>query len=161
MPKPLPGTLKWVLDGTEFSSWVHGSTQPIFHIRGKPGSGKSVLSKFLWDHYQAAKPWTASAYFNCSMTENRRSPRQIYASLLQQLMQDFPALLQWTAKTFQDELDNSADEQTLADIFGQSLARFKANLPFLSSMLLMSVRVIHTTFSPLCGSLRPLLLLAE
>ena len=41
-----PGTLTWVLDIGIFTEWVK-SGKGVFLIRGKPGSGKSTLMKYL------------------------------------------------------------------------------------------------------------------
>ncbi|KAH8897208.1 hypothetical protein GQ53DRAFT_803263 [Thozetella sp. PMI_491] len=50
---PFPNTLKWIFDLPAFSDWLQGSSE-LFWIRGKPGSGKSTLMKFI---YRSNETW--------------------------------------------------------------------------------------------------------
>ena len=43
------GTCEWILDSQEFHNWLRMSgSEPIIWIRGAPGVGKTVLSKFVY-----------------------------------------------------------------------------------------------------------------
>ncbi|CCF35507.1 SERAC1 [Colletotrichum higginsianum] len=48
------GTFGWVWSNPEISlgSWLTDDKAPLFWIRGKPGSGKSTLIRYLWGHNQ-------------------------------------------------------------------------------------------------------------
>ncbi|KAK4212764.1 hypothetical protein QBC37DRAFT_374701 [Rhypophila decipiens] len=45
------GTFEWIWTNEEvgFPSWINND-QPLFWIRGKPGSGKSTIMRYIWDH---------------------------------------------------------------------------------------------------------------
>ncbi|KAH7385981.1 hypothetical protein BKA66DRAFT_569298 [Pyrenochaeta sp. MPI-SDFR-AT-0127] len=70
-------TLQWVFSN-KFQSWTQ-SSEPIFWISGKPGSGKSTLMKWLAENKQtfdALRQWadtgtliTASYFFWCNGTD--------------------------------------------------------------------------------------------
>ncbi|KAI9150045.1 SERAC1 protein [Paramyrothecium foliicola] len=47
-----PGTLEWVWTNPDIhlSSWLADGASPLFWIRGLPGSGKSTLMRYIWDH---------------------------------------------------------------------------------------------------------------
>lgn len=44
-----PGTGQWLLQSQEFRSRMESGHNSIFWISGRPGSGKTVLSKFLFE----------------------------------------------------------------------------------------------------------------
>ncbi|KAF2793082.1 ankyrin [Melanomma pulvis-pyrius CBS 109.77] len=121
--KPLEGTFAWVLEHKSYKMWLNSPSASILHIFGKPGSGKSLLSQFLFQKTISTLQWTPCAYFNCSVTENRRSSLQLYASLLHQLFLAFPRLLRWVSQTLQDEINYEPedDDAGLQGILEQSI----------------------------------------
>ncbi|KAM5370882.1 hypothetical protein ACJZ2D_008315 [Fusarium nematophilum] len=93
--EPVPGTFSWVLDTPELRSWCGDDAegQPIFHILGKPGCGKSVLLAWLRHNL----PETHIAFFACKHSEHiRRSPEMILSSLLRQILEKQPNLFRYT-----------------------------------------------------------------
>ena len=84
-----------------FSTWLQGNALgPIYWITGKPGSGKSTLIRFLFDH-EAAKErlnsWagdkpvlTAGFFFWTSGSREQRSQAGLLRSLLHQILSEHP-----------------------------------------------------------------------
>ncbi|KAH0489675.1 hypothetical protein TgHK011_010093 [Trichoderma gracile] len=107
-------TFEWVFQpststkpGTEeisehpFSTWLRGdSLGPIYWITGKPGSGKSTLIRFLFDHeatmerlssWAGGKPvLTAGFFFWTSGSRAQRSQTGLLRSLLHQILSAHP-----------------------------------------------------------------------
>ncbi|KAK1753330.1 SERAC1 [Echria macrotheca] len=54
--KASKGTFDWIWTNTEigFPAWITND-QPLFWIRGKPGSGKSTIMRYIWDHPNLSK----------------------------------------------------------------------------------------------------------
>ncbi|KAI8952360.1 acyl transferase/acyl hydrolase/lysophospholipase [Xylaria longipes] len=98
---PIGSTFRWVLQNNIYKSWFptptdptsmdQTPTHPVLHIRGKPGSGKSVLLAFL--HTTISTMNTTVAYFACSQSNNnRRTPEMILSCLLRQILERQPNL---------------------------------------------------------------------
>jgi hypothetical protein len=47
------GTFKWIW-ADDFATWLT-DTRPLFWIRGKPGSGKSTLMRYIWEHDELSR----------------------------------------------------------------------------------------------------------
>lgn len=47
------GTFNWIWTD-DFASWLTDA-RPLFWIRGKPGSGKSTLMRYIWDHDELSR----------------------------------------------------------------------------------------------------------
>ncbi|KAI0811519.1 hypothetical protein GGR55DRAFT_678339 [Xylaria sp. FL0064] len=102
-------TYQWVLKPglsnqgtlTKFVAWLRGD-QNTFWIRGKPGSGKSVLMKYLSQHPSVREHLTASFaenriviaqyFFWNSGTALEKSQEGLLRSLLFEILQSFPEL---------------------------------------------------------------------
>src|SRR5436190_21645406 len=50
---PAPGTFHWFLKEESFRSWLSKDQSSMLWIRGSPGQGKTVLSKFLLSHLES------------------------------------------------------------------------------------------------------------
>jgi hypothetical protein len=97
-----PATFEWVFS-TKFKAWFR-SSQPIFWIRGKPGSGKSTLMKFLVDNPSTValmQSWSgphkvaaASYFFWINGNEVQRSQEGLLQALLYDILRQFPHLIQ-------------------------------------------------------------------
>ena len=97
-------TFTWIFNDetTEFKSWLEHDTG-IFWVRGKAGSGKSTLMKFLSSHVQTTgilQRWagpkrivTASYYFWSGGTRIQKSQKGLLQSLLFQLLDQCPELI--------------------------------------------------------------------
>lgn len=78
-------TFQWVRTHDCFTSATDARQPAILHITGKPGCGKSVLSKLLYKTIESAGPWVP-LYFAFSATDaGRRKPLHILASFISQL----------------------------------------------------------------------------
>lgn len=84
------GTCRWIFDTDEFKGW-HSSLLPTLWIRGKPGSGKSMLAATLIEQLQAEN--TVTAYFFCRLgDDSRRSFESILQTWLWQILEQMPEL---------------------------------------------------------------------
>ncbi|KAI5459452.1 hypothetical protein BGZ63DRAFT_391064 [Mariannaea sp. PMI_226] len=109
-------TLEWIFDNTavddqlqkhfrdEFILWLKtNNLGPIYWITGKPGSGKSTLTGFLYQHSTTKKllqQWAgdrpflvAGFFFWTSGTRDQRSQAGLLRSLLHQLLSANPHLI--------------------------------------------------------------------
>ncbi|KAF2807886.1 HET-domain-containing protein [Mytilinidion resinicola] len=85
-------TCRWIFDTLEFSNW-QPHLRPILWIRGKPGSGKSILSATLIEHLQAEG--TVTAYFFCSLgDDSRRTFESFLQTWLWQILEQMPEFTQ-------------------------------------------------------------------
>jgi hypothetical protein len=97
-------TFSWIFDedSTDFRSWLQQDSG-IFWVRGKAGSGKSTLMKFLSGHAQTPdilQHWAgpkrlvaASYYFWSAGTPMQKSQKGLLQSLLFQLLSQCPELI--------------------------------------------------------------------
>jgi hypothetical protein len=89
-------TCKWLLSSPKYLEWLNDSFLPEHHgffwIRGKPGSGKSTLTKFAFLELKKSFPDTPllSFFFNARGTLLEKSTLGLYRSLLVQLLDIFP-----------------------------------------------------------------------
>lgn len=110
-----PKTFQWLLNpSSDFENWLR-SQSGIYWIRGKAGSGKSTLMKFLIDHprtEEALKAWaernilvTASFFFWNAGTTMQKSQIGLFKSLLYEILRQCPDLIRTVcaskAATFQ------------------------------------------------------------
>src|SRR5271155_4409804 len=114
---PAPGTLKWFLHDELVSSWISKEESSLIWIRGSPGQGKTVLSKFILDHLEdlakSHKSVKVIYFFFSDRDERFRTVSSILRSLLKQLLT--------TSNLFRHvsdivETDSSMDSDTLWDI---------------------------------------------
>ena len=49
---PCAGTIRWFLESSKFTSWRDSPGTSGLWITGPPGSGKSVLAKFIIQHLE-------------------------------------------------------------------------------------------------------------
>jgi hypothetical protein len=90
------GTLEWVF-ATTWTSWVE-SSDPIFWVSGKPGSGKSTLMKYLVhnsrSHLATAQNYVFLDYFFwVGGTELQRSQEGLLRALLYDILRHSPRLI--------------------------------------------------------------------
>ncbi|VUC24312.1 unnamed protein product [Clonostachys rosea] len=98
-------TNAWLFHQTEvsFSSWLKSDTENIYCITGSPGSGKSTLMKYAYDHpgtTHGLEEWAGSsklcraAYFFWNQGfEMQKSQVGLLQSLLYQILRQIPALV--------------------------------------------------------------------
>lgn len=97
-----PQTFAWMFENS-FKRWLQ-SSEPIFWISGKPGSGKSTLMKYLVDNREThillrqrsglEKQVVASYFFWINGTELQRSQEGLLQSLLYELLRQCPDLIE-------------------------------------------------------------------
>jgi hypothetical protein len=102
MPQVQEGTLQWVLSHQTYQEWLSTDSQPILHVIGKPGCGKSVLSGFLWAKLIKDTKWIATAYHSYHESDESSGLEQIYASLIAQVLSMVPSLFQVVEPMFLD-----------------------------------------------------------
>ncbi|PQE10657.1 Pfs NB-ARC and Ankyrin domain protein [Rutstroemia sp. NJR-2017a BBW] len=89
-------TCKWLLTSPVYLEWLNDSILPEHHgffwVRGKPGSGKSTLTKFTFLELKKSFPDTllVSFFFNARGTLMEKSTLGLYRSLLVQFLDLFP-----------------------------------------------------------------------
>jgi len=99
-------TFEWIFQpaetgssfGDHFTNWLTAEQEPIYWVTGKPGSGKSTLFRFLFNHEATAEhlqQWAAASqgevakagfFFWTSGSEEQRSQRGLLRSILHQLL---------------------------------------------------------------------------
>ena len=90
-------TCRWLLKKSEYQDWLDVNKTPDHHgflwIRGKPGSGKSTLTKFAVENARKATSETViSFFFNARGEDLEKSTRGMYQSLLFQILKAIPDL---------------------------------------------------------------------
>jgi len=86
-----PGSCDWILADAPFLAFL-GDDSPhtsVFHITGRPGSGKSMLASFLTEHLSSQGMLTQSWYFRYD-DQLKRSIRQCLLSLSFQVAKSYP-----------------------------------------------------------------------
>ncbi|KAI1347988.1 hypothetical protein F5Y01DRAFT_229273 [Xylaria sp. FL0043] len=89
---------RWFLETPQYADWADdnklGNHCGVLWIKGKPGSGKSTLIKFILSHARRSMKGTTivSFFFNFAGNELQKSTIGLYRSLLLQLLQERPDL---------------------------------------------------------------------
>jgi ankyrin repeat protein len=130
---PKTNTCKWILQNLEYRTWIDTSTMSSEHyrllwIKGKPGAGKSIIMKHLFQQktkVPGAKP--ISFFFNARGNVLERSTLGLYRALLLQLFQKNPDL--------QDSLE-------ILGFYGTNMAEWR--LQSLKNVLLETVRMLKS-----------------
>ncbi|QYT04235.1 Ankyrin repeat protein [Trichoderma simmonsii] len=85
-----PGTGQWLLDSTEYSTWLKPDRQTLF-CPGIPGAGKTILTSIVVDDLCKRYPHNTTvgiAYIYCSFQQKgEQTAYDLLASLLKQLAQ--------------------------------------------------------------------------
>ncbi|EGO28629.1 hypothetical protein SERLADRAFT_446057, partial [Serpula lacrymans var. lacrymans S7.9] len=84
------GTGGWVLNDERFKRWQNGDMKTLW-CPGFPGAGKTVLASYIINHLEKnIKDNAAVVYIYCSYKDPKQTACNLVASLLKQLVQDFP-----------------------------------------------------------------------
>jgi Cdc6-like AAA superfamily ATPase len=91
-----PATGQWLLDSTEYQTWVSTSQQTLF-CPGIPGAGKTILTSIVIDRLSArfqddTDIGIAYVYFNYKQNIDKQNVDNLLSSLLKQLSQERPSL---------------------------------------------------------------------
>jgi hypothetical protein len=88
-----PGTLTWIDDHASYREWLHNDAG-MLGIRGKPGSGKSTVMKYIIEKLQHDENTThfhLSFFFWGTGHTEQRDRKGFYKSLLHQLLCQIPS----------------------------------------------------------------------
>ncbi|KIW63271.1 hypothetical protein PV04_10132 [Phialophora macrospora] len=91
-------TCKWLLKKSEYLNWLAPELQHehngFLWIKGKAGSGKSTILKFILSHVKKTMPGVSiiSFFFNARGHDMEKSTIGMYRSLLMQLFEHVPEL---------------------------------------------------------------------
>src|SRR5271163_97766 len=89
-------TCTWLLKHQNYSTWL-GQRYALLWIKGKPGSGKSVLMDTLLRNVERQAPIdgfvVASFFFHGRGSHMQRTPIGLFRSLLHQILRQIPPLL--------------------------------------------------------------------
>ncbi|KAL5089253.1 hypothetical protein Trisim1_005816 [Trichoderma cf. simile WF8] len=90
-----PGTCEWIFEMLLFQKWYDHSEPDngLLWIKGNPGTGKSTLTKHIFQYCQAKEEYVIAAYFfNARGTKLEQTPLGMLRSLLFQLLKNMPCL---------------------------------------------------------------------
>ena len=125
----LARTCKWLLQSPPYLDWLNPEKldehHGFFWIRGKPGSGKSTLTKFAFLELRQSLGATkiVSFFFNARGTQLEKSTMGLYRSLLVQLLeicpQDQVFALSGLTQPSVDQI--SKNQESLKQIFSEAI----------------------------------------
>ena len=120
--KALQETFEWIFsdESLAFEAWLK-SDDPLYWIRGKPGSGKSTLMKMaLQDSRTAAalqrddrKCSTASFFFHDRGSEIQKSFKGLLQAVLSTMLGDIPELREPVYEAYRRDIGRIGDKQFL------------------------------------------------
>ena len=93
-PDRMPGTCHWLLDHPQYHDWRDSNCSSLLWISGDPGSGKSVLSKFLVDQAFPPASYTTCYFFFKDDNSEQRDSKYAVCALIHQLFAYKPGLLE-------------------------------------------------------------------
>lgn len=83
-----PGTCKWILDHPQYLAWREDEGSSILHAMGKPGSGKTVLSRHVLETLREIDSENKSQVLYC-FCNNRDNPNQTAPDILGAMVHQF------------------------------------------------------------------------
>jgi hypothetical protein len=83
--RPLPETSNWIFEQPDFFAW-HNTQKGLLQIKGKPGSGKSVMIKHLQSKLTQPLSININHYFNARGGTFEKSYMGLLRSLVHQLL---------------------------------------------------------------------------
>lgn len=93
-----PGTCDWILSEQNFRLWESATTE-ILWIQGKPGSGKSTIIKYLYNHFEKknlplpeVSAVNVSTFFNTRGSPMEKSMDGFLRSTITQILEQLPGL---------------------------------------------------------------------
>ncbi|EGU82782.1 hypothetical protein FOXB_06703 [Fusarium oxysporum f. sp. conglutinans Fo5176] len=103
------GTCKWLLRHKKYTSWA-SCDRGLLWIKGKPGSGKSTLIRYVLDHVMPIPNTTEGAlilsfFFHGRGSELQKTPLGLFRSILHQLLRQVPEALTDLVATFQQRCE--------------------------------------------------------
>lgn len=85
------GSFEWIWTHNEYKSWSKSETSGLLYIQGKPGSGKSTLTKYFSSNLRSREPATKRAivakfFYSSREGELHRSHYNMLLSLLHDIL---------------------------------------------------------------------------
>ncbi|EGN97633.1 hypothetical protein SERLA73DRAFT_30563, partial [Serpula lacrymans var. lacrymans S7.3] len=120
------GTSEWALNDPKFKDWQCGEVKTLW-CPGIPGVGKTVLSSFIIDHLikHHRSHDVAVLFIYCNYKEQaQQSVSHLVASLLKQLVQDFPPTFHRVQSQYESRQEQRLSP-TLEDVHSTLLAEIK------------------------------------
>ncbi|KAG9526634.1 hypothetical protein KCU93_g5486, partial [Aureobasidium melanogenum] len=95
IPVATPGTCSWILEKPTLMNW-RAAQRGLFWIKGKPGTGKSTIMKYMWNHFapdsSSKTQVTASFFCHGRGVTLQKSPSGVFRALLHQIVDKVPQL---------------------------------------------------------------------
>ncbi|KAH7086982.1 hypothetical protein FB567DRAFT_526687 [Paraphoma chrysanthemicola] len=124
-------TCRWLLKNTHYKDWMNADKlkqhHGFFWIKGKPGTGKSIMMKFLFSEAKKVmkRSLVLSFFFNARGGSLEKSTSGLYRALLLQLLEKAPEIWDtldfYGASGFEIIKDAGWRHETLQDLFKQAL----------------------------------------
>lgn len=121
-------TCNWILRTLEYSSWRNSahrrSNNGVLWIKGKAGTGKSTLMRYIHDHARKSfqEETTISFFFNARSVDNiSKSTEGMYRSLVYQLYDRMPHLKMAAIQRIQVAEQQSWSVEVLEDLFREAV----------------------------------------
>ncbi|MCJ1359347.1 MAG: hypothetical protein MMC33_009349 [Icmadophila ericetorum] len=91
LPSRVEGTCRWVLNDPRYIHWISETKSSLLWISGHPGSGKTILSAYLFDYLSTSEtPRSAQVtvcFFFCDeKIETQRDAKAILRSIIFQIL---------------------------------------------------------------------------
>ncbi|KAI9681451.1 MAG: hypothetical protein M1817_002735 [Caeruleum heppii] len=116
LSKRVEGTCDWVCQSDEFRRWCV-SAIPILWIRGRPGSGKTIISSVIVEELRRveapANGWTVAYFHFKHDNKDKKTPLALVKSLLLQLLSDSEDLLPLLSEIYDQSVYDNASASNL------------------------------------------------
>ena len=90
---PAEGTCRWVLDDPKYHHWLEAEGFELLWVTAEPLCGKSVLSKFLINHFSAKNSISTCYFFFDENSPENRNVNNALCAILHQLFAQNPNLI--------------------------------------------------------------------
>ncbi len=104
-PDRMPGTCHWLLEHPQYHDWRDSHCSSLLWVSGNPGSGKSVLSKYLVDQAFPPASYTTCYFFFKDDNSEQRDSKYAVCALLHQLFVYKPGLLEHALSAIRENGD--------------------------------------------------------
>jgi hypothetical protein len=124
----LDGTGSWLLTSESYKNWKSSDESELLWVRGKPGSGKSVLAAvIITDLKLEVEPETALGYAFCRRAdESFQDPTKIFGALAKQVSEHKSAIdpvLEMEGRT--SHLATSPSQSVIRLVMASAMKQFK------------------------------------
>lgn len=154
----VPDNLDWILSNERFKDWQEGRPTSILLLCGHHGSGKTVVSQLLFQHFRKKKTESQIvAYFSFYGQDTRRNSETAFlASLVAQMLHAKPSIFKKIRRVYESMVENSCWTKEDLWILFRSVLRSLG-----SDVLLCVVNAIDDCIHPVAYFLDSLIGLTE